>query len=669
MQKNTTLTFLLLIFIAFLIPAQNQLTNLPSIFITTTNNQPIVDKENWVPGNILIKSNDSTEELNLSAEIRGRGNSTWNMPKKPYRIKLGSKTNLLNLPAREKNWVLLANYADKTLIRNAVASKISAIIGLKFSPSARFVDLTLNDQFLGNYMVTDQMEVNPFRVDIDIPLATDTLQPSISGGYFLEIDGFAAGEPLWFTTDKGLKITIKSPDSDKIVPAQLDYIKKYIADFENRLFSENYKDPIAGYRAKVDTTSLVNWYIGCELTGNSDSFWSTYIYKKRADDKLYFGPMWDYDIAFNNDIRLGDATEKLMSQVAFSPRTWIEQLLTDKWFQEAVWRRWQEIESNNLLGTLNTYINDTQTLINTSQQNNFKLWNNLNTRVYNETYLFSTYGEGVDYLKTYLGKRISFLNMKLKTLENSNPSEPFVTSNNYYMILNKSTNNAIDVKTSSLIANASLVMWEPTEEDISQLWEIKSLSNGLFRIINRYSGLAIAGNGYTKGLTQVLVNDQDDTQKWKITPVNTGGYYGIVDTQSVNAIDNSGGSFANGNTVIQWTNDINNNVNQQWYFQKMDMILTDVVQPDMLSQQIQLYPNPAKENVSIRFAVNEPQEITIIITDIAGNQKFRLVNKLFESGNQVLTIPLSGSFVAGVYFVTLSCSLGKTITMKLIVKP
>jgi len=669
MKKKSTLTCILLIFMAALIPAQNQLTNLPSIFITTTNKQPVVDKVNWIPGKIIIKSIDSTEDLNMTTDIRGRGNSTWNMAKKPYRIKLGSKTNLLNLPAKEKNWVLLANYADKTLIRNAVAFKISNIIGLKFSPSARFIDLTLNDQFLGNYMITDQMEVNPLRVDIDIPLATDTLQPSISGGYFLEIDGFAASEPVWFTTGKGLKITVKSPDSDKIVPAQLNYIKNYIADFENRLFSVNYKDPITGYRAKVDTTSLINWYIGCELTGNSDSFWSTYIYKKRADDRLYFGPMWDYDIAFNNDIRLGDATEKLMSQAAFSPRTWIEQLLTDKWFQTAVWRRWQEIESNNLLGTLNTYINETQTLINSSQQNNFKLWNNLNTRVYNETYLFSTYGEGIDYLKTYLGKRITFLNTKLKTLGNSNPSEAFVTSNNYYMILNKSTNNAIDVKTSSLLANTSLVMWEPTEEDNSQLWEIKSMSNGLFRIVNKNSGLAIAGNGYNKGLTQVSVNDLDETQKWKITPVSTGDFYGIVDINSVNAVDNSGGSFSNGNSIISWSSDINNNINQQWYFQKMDMILTNNIQPGMLTEQVQLSPNPTGENVTIRFALNESQKITITITDIAGNQKYSLVNKMFESGKQVLTIPLSGSFSPGIYFVSLSNSRGEKTTLKLIVKP
>ena len=669
MKKKSTLTCILLIFMAAFIPAQNQITNLPSIFITTTNKQPVVDKVNWIPGKIIIKSTDSTEDLNMTTDIRGRGNSTWNMAKKPYRIKLGSKTNLLNLPAKEKNWVFLANYADKTLIRNAVAFKISNIIGLKFSPSARFVDLTLNDQFLGNYMITDQMEVNPLRVDIDIPLATDTLQQTISGGYFLEIDGFAASEPVWFTTGKGLKITVKSPDSDKIVPAQLNYIKNYIADFENRLFSVNYKDPITGYRAKVDTTSLINWYLGCELTGNSDSFWSTYIYKKRADDRLYFGPMWDYDIAFNNDIRLGDATEKLMSQAAFSPRTWIEQLLTDKWFQAAVWRRWQEIESNNLLGTLNTYINETQTLINSSQQNNFKLWNNLNTRVYNETYLFSTYGEGIDYLKTYLGKRITFLNTKLKTLGSSNPSEAFVTSNNYYMILNKSTNNAIDVKTSSLLANTSLVMWEPAEEDDSQLWEIKSMNNGLFRIVNKNSGLAIAGNGYTKGLTQVSVNDLDDTQKWKITPVNTGDFYGIVDNNSVNAIDNSGGSFTNGNNIISWTSDINNNINQQWYFQKMDRILTNNIQPGMLTEQVQLSPNPARENVSVRFALNESQKITITMTDIAGNQKYSLVNKMFESGKQVLTIPLTGSFAPGIYFVSLSNVQGEKATLKLIIKP
>lgn len=410
---QSAMLFVLLLVSSQVLFAQKQVTNLPSIFITTTNSQVVASKEVWVPGTITVVSRDTTENLNMSVEIRGRGNSTWGFAKKPYRIKLKSKTNLLKMPALAKDWVLLANHADKTLIRNSVAFKIGSILGLDFTPATRLVDLTLNNAYLGSYLLTDQIEVNPNRVDIDKQDTMDTTEPNITGGYLLEIDGFASTEPVWFSTPNGLKITVKSPDDEKINPKQLAYIKAYLTNFEKALFSTEYADPVKGYRVMVDSTSLINWYIASELSGNSDAFWSTFIYKKRMDDKLYFGPMWDYDIAFNNDNRLGDATEKLMSQNAHEYRKWIERMLHDEWFQAAVWRRWHSVSENGLLDTLNTYINQTKSLINISEQYNFKKWNVLNTRVYLETFLFDTYGAGVDYLKTYLQKRIVFLDENL----------------------------------------------------------------------------------------------------------------------------------------------------------------------------------------------------------------------------------------------------------------
>jgi hypothetical protein len=147
--------------------AQTQRTNLPAIWIQTENSAPILDKENYVNATVTVKSSDPKEELSIQAGIRGRGNSTWEFPKKPYRIKLDSKTSLLNLQAKEKNWVLLANYADKTLIRNAVAFKISGLVGLEYTPPVRFVDVYLNDALLGNYMLTDQIEVASKRVEVE----------------------------------------------------------------------------------------------------------------------------------------------------------------------------------------------------------------------------------------------------------------------------------------------------------------------------------------------------------------------------------------------------------------------------------------------------------------------------------------------------------------------
>ena len=647
--------------------AQSQLTNLPSLYINTTNGQAITDKVTWIPGNIVVVSTDTSEVLSATTEIRGRGNSTWGFAKKPYRIRLTVKDKLIDMPANARNWVLLANHADKSLIRNAVAFKIGKILGFEYTPACRFVDFTLNNQYLGNYLATDQMEVGGDRVDIDKLDTLDFTEPNLSGGYLLELDGFASGEPVWFTTAKGLKITVKSPDNDKINPAQLEYIKNYIADFESRLFSTNFKDTTLGYRARVDTTSLINWYIASELTGNSDAFWSTYVYKKRNDNKLYFGPMWDYDIAFNNDNRLGDATEKLMSQHAHDPKTWIQQLLLDEWFRAAVWRRWQELVTNNIYGTLNTYINDVSSFIDASQQKNFSKWNVMSTRVYREQYLFSTYGEGVDYLKIYLTNRINFLNSGLKYVEPPKPSEPFVTSDYYYMIMNKKTNNCIDVTNNSVVANTKLVMWEPLEQESAQLWEIKQINDSLFRFVNKNSGLAMAGNGKGANLIQVALNNNDNAQKWKIKPVGTGNIYGIINQKSGFSVDNSGGSFANGNNVIEYTNDISGNENQQWYIQKVNLVGTGINEGVLLASQFELYPNPVSDYVSLRFKADYAQDITIMIYDLTGNQRITSTKNISDSGNQVITIPVS-DLDAGMYFVQILNNRGEKSTVKFIKK-
>ena len=115
---------------------RQQLTSIPTVYIDTDNSAPITGKEDYVKGTVTVMSDDDSEVCSeLSMGIRGRGNSTWGMPKKPYRIKFDSKTNFLNLPAKAKSWVLLANYADKTLMRNAIAFEISEYIGMEYTPS------------------------------------------------------------------------------------------------------------------------------------------------------------------------------------------------------------------------------------------------------------------------------------------------------------------------------------------------------------------------------------------------------------------------------------------------------------------------------------------------------------------------------------------------------
>ncbi|MCK9509557.1 MAG: CotH kinase family protein [Pigmentiphaga sp.] len=580
---------------------QQQLTKLPTLYLSTENNRAVSDKVTWIPGNIKIISSDISENIDMPMTIRGRGNSTWGMAKKPYRIKLDSKQHILNLPAREKNWVLLANYADKSLIRNAVAFKISTLLGFEFTPSVRFVDVYLNNAFLGNYMLTDQVQVGKSdkRVEVERLDISDNQLPEISGGYLLEIDGFARTEALWFNTNRNLPVTIKYPDDDDINSEQLQYIKNFTNRFENALFAADFDDPVTGYRSMIDTTSLINWYIACELTGNPDSFWSTFIYKKRGIDKFFFGPLWDFDIAFNNDNRLGDATYKLMRDHAHEPKLWIRRFWEDTWFRSTVNCRWNEIINDGILTKLHTYIDSTAALINTSQQHDATKWNVINKRVYLEQFLFPTYQQGVDYLKTYLDQRVSFLT---ESFASTQPPKPFVAEDYYYRIINRGTNNTISVSENSLDAQEKLILWSPVADDYSQQWKIEMIKKDIYHIINRNSDLAMTGNGRDKHLIQTVIDTLNLSQQWKIIPVLTGGLYAFENLASGYSINNSGGNAANGAAVIEYDNNIFNESkkNQHWYIEKVEKInYATLAKQVHKTNNIRIYPNPATDYLCV----------------------------------------------------------------------
>lgn len=387
-------------------------TNLPTIFINTENGVEITSKEEYVNAVVTVRgaANDEDNITEVAAEIKGRGNSTWGMAKKPYRLKFEEKIKFLGNEAKEKNWVLLANYADKTLMRNALAFETARnMFHFQFVPSVTFVDVVLNGENIGSYMLTDQVEVKSKRVNI-AEQGTDVYasDPEITGGYLIEVDGFAASEISWFMTNKSMAITIKYPKNDEINEAQKNYIRNYTQRMENALFSKNFTDEERGWRRYVDETSWVEWYIACELFGNSDSWWSTYMYKDR-DEKFKFGPLWDFDIAFNNDYRIGDATKKYMRESGCEPTTWIKQWWLDENLTEAVKVRWRELMDNGLQDFMNNCIDQTALLLDESQKNNYEIWKTLSTRVHFERQILHTYEAEVESLKKYVNARIEFL--------------------------------------------------------------------------------------------------------------------------------------------------------------------------------------------------------------------------------------------------------------------
>jgi hypothetical protein len=602
-KRNLIVSLVLVWFVLGPLIAQVQLTNIPTFYINTDDGQNPNSKDIYKPGRIIVKSSDPTEELDMITQIRGRGNSTWGAAKKPYRIKLDTKKHLLNNNANAKDWVLLANDFDRSLLRNAIALRVGELVGLTNTPSARFFDLVLNNSYVGNYLLTDQVEVHKNRVPVEEQEIGVTGLPAISGGYLIEVDGFRDGPG--FGTNRGMPITIKYPKDDEINTAQFDYIRGFVQRFESTLFSSDFTDPLTGYRSLVDESSLINWYVACELTGNPDSFWSTYMYKYYNDDKFFFGPLWDFDIAFNNDGRLGDATRKLMREYAHDPKVWIKQIWRDDWFKKAVNDRWLELMNEDILTTLLNYIDELATLIDASQKLNENRWHKVN----------GSYAAQVSSLKSYLQARVAFLTESFASFVPLPPSQPFVADNFYYTIMNVRTNNVIEVKDFSLEPDSILYLMHLKDENYdSQYWTFEPIDESItsgkdfFQIFNKTSGLAIAGNGRGNNLIQVDPDLEDSTQMWKIVPVLTGNIYGLVNLKSGYSVNNSGGNSAEGTPVIEWDKRLDESENQQWYLKRMEeipgdtvVIITTIDNIDR-KNQIHLYPNPVSDKLYIRVS-------------------------------------------------------------------
>ena len=480
-----------------------QLTNIPTIFINTKNGVGVTSKEDYVEAYVTVRGAKNAEDniTEVLTEIKGRGNSTWGMAKKPYRLKFNKKIKFLGNEAKEKNWVLLANYADKTLLRNALAFETARnMFDFGFTPSVTFVDVVLNGKNLGNYTLTDQVEVKSKRVNVLEQETTVTASdPEITGGYLIEVDGFADSEISWFKTSKDMKVTIKYPKDDEINAAQSNYISNYTQEMENALFSSNFTNAETGWRKYVDEASLVDWYIACELFGNSDSWWSTYMYKDR-DEIFKLGPLWDFDIAFNNDDRLGNATQKLMRTYAHDPKTWIARWWQDAGFQANVKARWGELRAKGLKSFMNNYITEAAELLDESQENNFTVWNILSSKVYRELAARGSYEAEVNFLKQYVLDRISFLDGQWGLPTGIESSEcntttiiapnPVENGNDINIFVPESMEGAVNIMVASVDG------------------KVVYLSNEYINIDNK---VTIATNSWSKGMYIVVVKDNKGT--------------------------------------------------------------------------------------------------------------------------------------------------------------
>ena len=386
-----------------------QLTNLPTVSIHTLNGEIPYDKEHQIESQLTVISDDGTYLVSEPGTTRERGNASRNFPKKPYRIKFEKKQLMPGAAGKAKKWTLINNYGDKTLMRNLVAFEISRRMGMPYTPYGRAVDVLLNGEYKGCYQLCDQVQVNKSRVDIEEMTPEDISGTALTGGYLIEVDAYAREEKSYFYSEKGNPVTIKSPDEDEIQPEQSQYIKNHFNLMEQQ------------WSQYLDLTTFLRHFLVGELSGNTDTYWSVYMYKHRDNDTIYTGPVWDFDLGFDNDNRtypirnLKDYIYRTKGSCAGNMKTFVDNIVVRSANAKArMLELWDEARQGGLTEeNMLDYIDAREEELQQSQRLNFLRWPIMNQKVHQNPTTWGSYAAEVENVRRFMKERFVWMDNKL----------------------------------------------------------------------------------------------------------------------------------------------------------------------------------------------------------------------------------------------------------------
>lgn len=408
-----------------------ELTNLPAMFIDLAdkngNTIPLssVTREAYVNSTITLTNTDEEYELDaLKAEFKGRGNGSWtDIPydKKGYKIKFDKKQSLFG---REKNkhWVIIAgvNFDDVTMSRNYLAYNMANEVfdDIEYTTAAHWVDIYVNGEYRGVYLLCEHVRVGEGRVDIESEYGV------LDTGYLIEYDYYASGEEGvdYFRVD-GVKyaFTVHSPDPEDYATdgeiskttymRQVAFIKDYVTKVYKAALSGDYNT----FAGLVDTKSFVDMYILHELFKNVDTGYSSFYMYKKPGGKLYAGPAWDFDATTNTAYDRGDRSPQGIyvageGQVAYltSSEFYIA-LYKTIGFKSAVKARWKVL-SPAISAFIDERLNDdVYETYKTAMGKNFAKWKNKS-----QTQAENDWVNDVKTLKKWLTDRITWLDKEWK---------------------------------------------------------------------------------------------------------------------------------------------------------------------------------------------------------------------------------------------------------------
>lgn len=387
--------------------------NIPVIRIDTKGKE-ILDKESYVDGTISISDPEGlysdVKEFKADMGIRGRGNSTWSFPKKPWKVKLDEKASLLGMPA-DKEWALLANYADRTLIRNIVAMKLSEICGFSWTPRMRSVEVYLNNKYQGVYTLCEHKKVSKDRVDIDVVGENDNSGDAVTGGYYLEIEEQQDETTCWWTS---MGVPMMFSDPEEPTDQQLAYVKGLFESFEQALWAKDWSES-TGYPKYIDVDSFVDYYIVQELTKNVDGNLrkSSFITKERGK-KMEMYHLWDFDLTLGNCGYFWDGVGNGPENFWIKIDKWYPHLFEDPDFVDKVQKRWNELMPE--FEKIPEFIDEQVLYLDKAQERNFKVWSIWESVDWVYFPSLGSYEKEVDYLKEFYTERLQWLDRELNKL-------------------------------------------------------------------------------------------------------------------------------------------------------------------------------------------------------------------------------------------------------------
>jgi hypothetical protein len=359
---------------------------------------------------------------NIGMELHGKSSSYF--PKQTYRIELnddsGKDTSfaLLGMPP-ESDWILFGPFADRSQIRNKLIFDLGAKLG-SYQPRSRFCELILNGQPVGLYALTEVIKRDSIRVNISKMKKTDVSGTEVTGGYILKYDKPDANEVVI----KGLNSRrVIYPKNEDIQPEQEQYLIRFFREYDSIIYNNIFFDPVNGYRKIASDSSLIDYVILNEISKNCDAYaLSSFFYKDREDkdNRVKFGPLWDYDLAFGNAVfQNGNVTTGWQFHLQSNARFEIKRVFQDTSIVHEFQKRWKYLRGNILSNeSIFSMIDSLVGTIHEQVTRNYYIWPIINQIPWANAgqYPVTSYEDEIVKLKAYITERAAWIDENIDLL-------------------------------------------------------------------------------------------------------------------------------------------------------------------------------------------------------------------------------------------------------------